>query len=285
MSQLLSRLRKGSETEKDTDDVQDGDDISIDDELLSARDEDIFSKKKKDKNLEGKKKRGWVGILIIGLVAVALAGFAVAVVQFNVFGLRDNQLREVLEAIPIVNNLLPPLEAVDPVLAMSVDELLLEISRLESHNESLSSEVTRLENLNRTFLEEISVLQAFEAAQAEFSAARAVFERESALGNPAAFENFFRQISPETAEEIFREVAAINHHDAEMRAFISTYNNMDESAVADIFEQLIRTDSELLMTILRGMNAQRRADILSNMTVRSAEQLTRWMAPVAPDIP
>jgi len=277
MSQLLSRLKKNSNEDINT--SMDVDDISID---TFAEDN---AAKKKEKKEKGTKKRGWLKFLIIGVVLAALAGFGVAVIQFNALGLRDNYLRDILESVPVVNNLLPPLEAYEPVAIRSVDELLLEISRLETQSENLNSEILRLEGLNSNLLNQVVVLEEFERTQVEFSAAREVFERESALGNPAAYEAFFREISPERAEEIFREIAGINHHSAELRSFISTYINMDESAAADIFEQLIRTDSELLITILRGMSAQQRADILAQMTVRSAEQLTRWMAPEAPETP
>jgi len=281
----MSQLKKNKND--DVNATVDVDDIGLDD-TFGAEDEDNPRKKKKKEKKEreaGEKKSKWLGFVIFGVIVAALAGFAVAVVQFNALGLRDNQLRDILESVPIVNNMLPPLEGYDYVAAMSVDELVLEIERLEALNRNLSTDVSRLESLNSDLLGEIRTLQPFQENHAQFTEAREAFEREVALENPVAYEAFFRQIREERAEEIFREIAGISNHNAEVRSFISTYTNMDASSVAPIFDRLLRTDIELLLTILRGMSAQQRAEILAALPVNSAEQITRRMAPVAPETP
>ncbi|MCL2565192.1 MAG: hypothetical protein FWE24_05200 [Defluviitaleaceae bacterium] len=277
MPGLLSRLKKNNK-EADIDNGQNNvDDIdNIDDDL------NLELGRNKNKLHNEPKKRRWIGVVVLIAVLVAVAGFGFAVFQYNAFGLRDNHLRNILETVPIVNNLLPPLEMEDPVYTMSADELLLEIARLETYNYNLSTEITRLEGLNRTYLAQISSLQEFEAAHLEVMELREVLDREIAFGDPINFERFFADVSPANAEEIFREIVGINQNDREFRALVSTFVNMDESSAAEILEQLLRSEPELVVNILSQMGSQQRADILATMNLRSAEQIVRRMAPTAP---
>lgn len=278
MSQLLSRIKKNSK-EADIDTANDIDDINIDDDLTGGR----ASSKNKRESFPGEpKRRRWLGFVILAAVLVAVAGFGFAVVQYNAFGLRDNQLRNIFEAIPIVNNLLPPLEAEDPVFAMDMDELLLEIARLETQNSNLSAEIVRLEGLNSTYLAQISSLQEFENAHLEVVELREALDREIAFGDPVNFERFFEEVSPANAEEIFREIVGINRYDREFRSLVSTFVNMDESSAAEILEQLLRSEPDVVVNILSSMGSQQRADIIATMTLRSAEQVVRRMVPTAP---
>ncbi len=54
---------------------------------------------------------------------------------------------------------------------------------------------------------------------------------------------------------------------------------MDESQAAKALELLIATDSELLQVIFEGMNTDRKALILSEMTSESAAQVIKLIAP------
>lgn len=278
MSQLMSRLKKNNK-EADINNGQDIEDINIDDDLNG----DYESFRKKKERLPGEPgKKSWLGFVILFAILIGIAGFGFAVVQYNAFGLRDNQLRNFLEAIPIVNNLLPPLEMEDPVYAMNLDELLLEVARLEARNSDLNTEIERLEGLNSTYLARISSLQEFENAHLEVVELREALDREIAFGDPVNFERFFTEVSPANAEEIFREIAGINHYDREFRALVSTFTQMDESSAAEILEQLLRSELDVVVNILSSMGSQQRADILATMTLRSAEQIVRRMVPAAP---
>jgi len=57
---------------------------------------------------------------------------------------------------------------------------------------------------------------------------------------------------------------------------------MDEASAAEIFDEMVRTDLDLVVNILKGIsNSDHRAAILSNMSTTAAEQVTRRMAPDA----
>ena len=254
-------------------------DIDINGDLDDFEMEDDFKGATGSKKAKAEKSGGNGGVIAFIIVIFLLIGLTVGILVFNLFGLRDNQLRGFFERVPIVNNLLPPLEAGDPLLQMSAEELQAEIALLKDDNEKLSAEGERLKALNETYLNEISVLKEFERNQLQFKKDKEEFDRTIGFGNTVDFEAYYRQVSPENAENIYREVIGINSENKEFKSFVSTYENMDETSAAKIFDQMVRTDLELVVSILKNISSEQRAAILAAMTTSAAEQATRHMAP------
>ena len=280
----MARAPKKNDNKADIDINEDMDDFGIDDDFEDAlepkkkankRKRGMFSKEKKYRDEDSS--RG--GIIAFTIILLLMIGFVVGILFFNLFGLRDNQLRDMLEKVPIVNNLLPPKAAEDPHLQMNTDELLVEISKLTEEKNALSTELARTQNVNSDYLEQIRVLKEFEQNQVQFRHDKEAFDREVGFGNTVGYENYYKQISPENAESIYREVIGINNQNAEFKRFVSTYENMDETSAARIFDQMVRTDLDLVVNILENISSEHRAAILAAMTTNAAEQATRRMAP------
>ena len=92
-------------------------------EELELIDEDV------DEDIENQpnKKRGRLfKFIIAGIIFIIILSISVAILGFNVGNIRDKYLRPGLERIPIINNLLPPLEE-EQIQEQPVDEKHLKL--------------------------------------------------------------------------------------------------------------------------------------------------------------
>lgn len=231
-------------------------------EELELIDEDV------DEDIENQpnKKRGRLFKLIIaGIIFIIILSISVAILGFNVGNIRDKYLRPGLERIPIINNLLPPLEE-EQIQEQPVDEKQQTIDSLTAEIEELNKEISRLKE--------------FEQAQLEFKAEKEEFDKMIALNDPKAYSNFYETISPENAEELYKQ--AINQEvvDKEFKDYIQTFENMKKDAAATILEELIITDMDLVITILNNLSSKKRSEILSAMDPQNAASCSRLLSPV-----
>ena len=231
-------------------------------EELELIDEDV------DEDIENQpnKKRGRLfKFIIAGIIFIIILSISVAILGFNVGNIRDKYLRPGLERIPIINNLLPPLEE-EQIQEQPVDE----------KQQTIDSLTVEIEELNK----EISRLKEFEQAQLEFKAEKEEFDKMIALNDPKAYSNFYETISPENAEELYKQ--AINQEvvDKEFKDYIQTFENMKKDAAATILEELIITDMDLVITILNNLSSKKRSEILSAMNPQNAASCSRLLSPV-----
>ncbi len=231
-------------------------------EELELIDEDV------DEDIENQpnKKRGRLfKFIIAGIIFIIILSISVAILGFNVGNIRDKYLRPGLERIPIINNLLPPLEE-EQIQEQPVDEKQQTIDSLTAEIEELNKEISRLKE--------------FEQAQLEFKAEKEEFDKMIALNDPKAYSNFYETISPENAEELYKQ--AINQEvvDKEFKDYIQTFENMKKDAAATILEELIITDMDLVITILNNLSSKKRSEILSAMDPQNAASCSRLLSPV-----
>ena len=228
-------------------------------------------KSKKEKRSRDGRKRGirrFVPLFVILALVIAL----IALVFLDVFGLRTNAIDPLLRSIPIVSNLLPPLveengenleEATPERLRTIIDEMQREIDELTTHNEHL--EALRAINIAR-----IEILEEFEQQQLAFQAERAAFDRMIAESDPAAFAAFFESISPENMEILGPEAQLSAQRARDFRQFMAMVQSMDESDAADILEELVRTDMDLVVLVMTNVAPEFRGGILSAMSTQTA---------------
>lgn len=211
-----------------------------------------------------KKKGGCLAMFIISAIIIAIL---VAILGFNAGGIRDKYLRPTLEKIPIIKNLLPPLE---------------ETSEEENNNEPTISEeqktidalTAEIENLNS----EIKRLKEFEAAQIQFKKEKEEFDRMIALNDPSAYSSFYESISPENAEKLYQEAIGQVQNNKEFKEYINTFENMKKDAAATILEELILTDMDLVVTILDNLSSTKRSEILATMDPVNAASCAKLLS-------
>ena len=233
------------------------DELNLIDEDIDDEDDDIED--------NGGKKGGCLLKLIIAIIIIALP---IVLVSLNVGGVRDNYLRPVLEKIPIVKNLLPPLE--------SETDANVEEQPLDENQERIDALTKEIEDLNK----EINRLKEFENAQLQFKADKEQFDKMVALNDPKAYSSFYESIAPENAEELYKQSVNKEVTDKALKDYIQTFENMKKDAATKILEELIITDMDLVITILQNLSSEKRSEILSTMDPKNAASCSKLLSPV-----
>lgn len=225
----------------------------IDEELDDDIEEDL-----------GKKKKGKG--LVKFLIVIIIIAIPIVLISLNVGNIRDKYLRPGLERIPIIKNLLPPLETDNEQTEEVVDEKQQTIDSLTKEIEELNKEITRLKE--------------FENSQLEFKTQKEEFDKMIALNDHKAYSSFYESISPENAEELYKQAINKEVTDKRFKEYIQTFETMKKDAVATILEELIITDMDLVITILENVSSDKRSEILSAMDPKNAASCSKLLAPV-----
>ena len=226
-------------------------------------------------------KKGKAGLIAAILIPLMLVGGVAAVIIFNPLNLRDGQLAPILMRVPVLRDFVQYPEtyngeapgAQDPaVLNAEIESLIAEVVALEN-------EVARLSQLNQRHLSSIGELQAQVIDQEALERNRAAFERDAANAAPSVFTSWFESFDPERAAEIFAAIVYSDAREQEYRAYIADILAMEESAVADVFESMIPVDTQLVVAIMRRLNASFSGEVLSSMQPENAALIIRQMYP------
>ena len=232
-------------------------------EELELIDEDIDEGIENEPNKKGS--GCLVKLIIAGIIFIIIVSIPIAIIGFNVGNIRDRYLRPGLERIPIINNLLPPLE-----------EEQIEEQPVDEQQQTIDSLTAEIEELNK----EIARLREFEQTQLEFRAEKEEFDRMIALNDPQAYANFYESISPENAEELYKQAINQEVMDKEFKDYIQTFETMKKDAATTILEELIITDMDLVITILDNLSSKKRSEILGAMDPQNAASCSRLLSPV-----
>lgn len=234
-----------------------------------------------------KKSRTKLKIVLFSL-AVFFA-FAIGVFllfRFNIIDSEGLSWSNIKSKIPIVKNLVTEeeLEKTEEVkeIAFTDEELQMyqeKIKELEEEVGIQKEEILRLEDKNTDYAREVIRLQEIEGAHEEYKRLKEEIDKQIASGDPIAYEEYFESISPGNAEEIYRQIVGENIKDKELKKYISTYQEMDEQAAAEMFEEMIATDLDLVVNIIKGISSDHAAEILAEMEPRSAAAVTKRMSP------
>ncbi len=225
------------------------------------------------------KKPGKVGLIIL-LVVLFLAAAVVVTWIFDLFGLREQVYIPLLRNVPIVNNLLPPpADAAGTPQVLSQEQLLAKVKDLETQLDKSDQDLKAANDKNKLFTDELTRLQAIENQQLDFKAEKEAYERAVAEKDPNAFVKFFESVSPETAESIYRELKGTVEDNKNLKNYVATYQNMDETAAAKVLEELVTTDMDLVVLILKNIDTKKTSAILASMTPANAARITKRMAP------
>lgn len=244
---------------------------------ISGDDLEIEKKSKKEKKAKKKKAKSGTGLKVfIVLVVLLIIGALVGVVGFNLFNIRDKYLASTLQKIPIVKNLvtLPETENTTEVTA---DELTAKINDLESQ---LNAVQKKLDDSNKNLdlkQTEIDRLKVFEQQQTDFKAEKEKFDTTIALSDPASYAEYYEQISPDLAEQLYPQAKAEAEKQKEVSKYLSVINEADESSSAKALEQLIPSDLDLVVAILKNVKKEKSGAILSEMSAENyAAVMKRW---------
>ncbi|MCT4613039.1 MAG: hypothetical protein N4A47_06700 [Clostridia bacterium] len=225
---------------------------------------------------EEKKKSG--GILWIVIFLALVIGFG-SVVRFNVGNMTELYFREPLSGIPVVKNILPPPPIEEKYNYYSNHEFVAEIESLEAKVLALETNNKNIAEENKKQKEEIAILKVYEKQQEQFAATKKEFDEAVIDVDREDFSKFFKEVYPENAERIYKEIATKEVYDDQIKKYATTYSDMESSSAAKILESMMTTDSELVANVLKIIDSEKRADILANMSVKNASKIAKRMAP------
>lgn len=231
---------------------------------FDEEDEDIEEEYEEDEKKSSKK-----GCLVTVIIFVIIIAILVAILGFNAGGIRDRYLRTTLEKIPIVRNLLPPLNEEN----LNTSEIQGE--NISAEQQTIDALKAEIQNLNA----EINRLKAFEESQVQFKTEKEEFDRLIALNDAKAYSAFYESIAPENAERLYQEAVQKANIDKQFKDYISTFENMKKDAASKILEELIMTDMDLVITILENLSSTKRSEILSTMDAKHAASCAKLLSP------
>lgn len=253
---------------------------------------------------KGRRKKSGGGGILGGILAVLLALLVVVVVfagafyylvKTNFYGVGE-QFRPLLQDHPILKLALPPATATadpnDPSLLTQqelTDKYLLFLKENEALRQKLDAAEWKLSDAaaERAALEILK--RDIETAKAEQVAAVTALEQENqtkrdleaelsnliAQGDTASFKQYFEQVDPETAREIYAQIVRDESEQTRMQEAAKPYQQMDPGVSATVLTALWGTDRELTLDIMQTLKTQVAAEVLAGMTATTAAEITQ----------
>jgi uncharacterized protein YfbU (UPF0304 family) len=248
----------------------------------------IQKKKEKQEKKERKRRnRGFPVIPVVILLIILLS--IVAVLYFDLFGVREQIVMPYIREAPVVGQLFPvPTEApVDEELAriaeMTPEETRTELDGLNYRIEDLEAQLQAAKDQKQLDDEQIDYLEGFELQIEEYRDIKERFDQIVVAGAGAdAYIEFFETISPENAERLYRESLAESQYNSEIREQAATYAEMDEATAAAALDIMLGAYPDLCIAIVTNMSVEDRAAIFDEMTADRVAQITRLMSPTEP---
>jgi len=224
------------------------------------------------------KKRGRVVASFLILFFI-LAGLA-AVTVFNVFNLRNRYIYPALARIPFIGGFIPN-TAVNPedLSAMPSDQLIARINVLESQLSKAQDDLAAANGTIADDKKQIDNLSVYESQQLQYKQDKADFDQRVAMGDPQAYADYYQAISPENADILYPKAAAASAQDAEVKKYLNDIKAMDETTAANVLQQMIGADMNLVVSIMQGLDSRTAGAILTEMDPQSAASIIKMMSP------
>jgi len=235
--------------------------------------------------LDKEKKGGSIltTLFVIGIIVVWLAIFALAI-KLDFGGLGSNVLRPVLKDVPVINKILPaasdseffeennyPYKTLESAVAR-IKELELELADYKNQDGSNSEVISDLRA-------EIERLKVFEDNQDAFEERVKEFDENVVFNDNAPditeYEAYYAQISPENAEEIYRQVVEQIEYDKKIQVQADRYAKMEPADAAKVLEIMTADDLDLVCGIFASMKDNQAALIMAELDPPTAAKITQ----------
>lgn len=216
------------------------------------------------------------------IILIWLAIFAL-LIKFDVGGFGSTVLRPILKDVPLLNSILP--EVADDQIAeennypyRNLTEAMKRIEELEAQVAALSDVETSNSDYVAQLEAEIARLKKFEDNQLEFEQRVYEFDQNVVFSEQApgleAYKEYYEEINPENAEEIYRQVVQQIQADARVKEQAEMYKAMKPADAAAILEGMTG-DLDLVAKILLNMKTKEAGAILAEMDQDMAAKVTK----------
>ena len=254
---------------------------------MAKKKKDVDEKERQNDELEKESVGSKIGLVVIALfiVLIWLAIIGVAI-KADIGGFGSSVLYPLLKDVPYVNLILPTVEAEIPEEELAyqfatMDEAVARIKELELQLTEANDINSEQEETIATLQEQAAELSRYKEEEAAFELEKEKFYEEVVLSDSAPdineYRTYYESIDPENAEILYKQVVEQTVYDEQLDDYVKTYSSMKPKSAAAIFDTL--EDMTLISKILENMDAQTRADILSNMNSDKAAKLTQIMEP------
>lgn len=236
---------------------------------------------------EGKKGISGSAILIMILIIISFLSTMALLIKCDVGGFGSEVLRPVFKDVPIINKILP--DASDEEVAKESDypystlsEALDQIKIMDETINAKDAEILSLNDKIEELSKEVDQLTIYKTDQEEFEKKKNEFYDEIVYGESApdadTYIEWYNEISPERAEEIYANMIAARQADQEILELAATYENMKAKNAADILQSM-KNDLDTVALIMNNMSAEKRADVLAAMEPEFAASITKKLLP------
>ena len=257
------------------------------DNLDEVEDSGQSKEKKKDKKKKSEEKEGIFSriltiIIVLFIVAIWLAIFAL-LIKYDVGGFGSTVLRPMLKDIPGINQILPDIP--DEQAAeennypyKNLPEAMDRISELEA--ELAAANGTKKGNANYLAQLEVEVarLKTFEENQLQFQKEKDKFDKEVVFNDkapdPEEYKKYYESIDPDNAAEIYRQVVEQQDTEKKLVEQAEMYKNMKPEEAAAILNGM-GGDLDLVANILLHMKTKDAGAILAKMDTNMAAKITK----------
>ena len=257
------------------------------DNLDEVEDSGQSKGKKKDKKKKSEEKEGIFSriltiIIVLFIVAIWLAIFAL-LIKYDVGGFGSTVLRPMLKDIPGINQILPDIP--DEQAAeennypyKNLPEAMDRISELEA--ELAAANGTKKGNANylAQLEAEVARLKTFEENQLQFQKEKDKFDKEVVFNDkapdPEEYKKYYESIDPDNAAEIYRQVVEQQDTEKKLIEQAERYKNMKPEEAAAILNGM-GGDLDLVANILLHMKTKDAGAILAKMDTNMAAKITK----------
>ena len=231
---------------------------------------------------EKKSKKGLIVIIIILLVIAA----CVVIWMFNIANLRDGVIMPYLRNAPFIGNLFPASEEDDEgrFAGMTIDQLANMIIGLEEQINGLETEIVNLNSDLNERNQVIETLRPFEQMITDYWTATATWNAMIAQGDPIAYADWFNEIRPEYAAQLYEHAIQMNQFNQQERNILSSLNSMEVENAANVLQSMMATNTPLMIRFLRNMSASRRAEIWDALPGPTVLVMINMLAGQAPTL-
>lgn len=242
---------------------------------------------KEKKNSEKSENGGKLAGIIIGLMIVVVwMVILILIVKLDLFQFGSKVLRPILKDVPVVNLILP--EATDEETAKeteypysTLEAAIARIKELEQKEALTQAENEEYKNANADLLNEVARLKVFEDNQTEFQKLKEEFYSDIVFGDKSpdkeVFKKWYEEIEPESAAEIYRQVASAYEADQRVKDTAMAYEAMKPAQAAAILESMTSMDE--VCDILSSMTDEARGEVLGAMDKDFAARVTSKLLP------
>lgn len=252
-----------------------------------AKDKDLELDDNLDEEEGQKKGKPMTAIIAILIVLIWLVIFAL-LIKLDVGGFGSTVMYPVLKDVPLLNMILPA--GVSEEIVSNKGDAYTSLRQAVDRINELEAQLAIYEaNANdnaitiSTLRAEVERLKNYEENQKKFEQLKKKFDLEVVYTDNAPdidkYKEWYEEIEPERAEEIYRQVVEQMQLDAVIQDLAKTYSSMKPASAARIFEEMTG-DMEKLARILRCMKTSEAAAILEAMDKTLAAKLTLLIYPV-----